>query len=203
MEIKQLDNEYQKYLFLREYNQRAKMNVPAEYIFDCQVYGAFIDGQMVGGFAFALGQDMAWPQVLPDSQNFFHAVPQKFCLEINLVWAKGKLHDSYQLMMKFWLTVTHYAGSISDIDYITFAVDARHEYLVRLYERLSLGRIYEGDVPKYPGRRAVVFYTSPFRCKYAKYFCIREFFIRYKRKQCKSRNREEALETSFLPTKAS
>ena len=203
MEIRKLNNEFEKVLFLREYNQKANMNVPIEYIFDCEVYAVFINSQMEGGFAFAQGSDMAWPQVLPDANEFFDSVPKSLCLEINLVWAKGNLHKSYSKMMKFWLTITRLASNKDGIEYITFAVDSRRSYLVSMYERLSSGRIFSGEVPKYPGRSAIVFYTSPFRCKYSKFICIEEFLIRYKRKLKGSTKPESDLGTAFLRTKAS
>ena len=181
LDIKLIDSIIEKKIFLDRYNRLAKMQVPECYLHDCDVYGAYLDGTLQGGFAFAIGSDMAWPGVLPDANAIFATVPRKFCLEINLVWAKGDLHESYGLMMKFWLAVVKQAASYQNIEFITYAVDLRREYLVNLYRRLSCGILYRGEVPKYPGREALVFYTTPLRCRIAKFLCAKEYLIRFKR----------------------
>ena len=181
MEIRKLETEFERQVFLSEYNTRANMNVPKNYILECKVYGAYLDGKLMGGFAFAIGNDMAWPQVLPKANEIFTNVPQKFCLEINLVWAKDELHTSYKDMIRFWIAVTKTATSIENIEYVTFAVDSSRKYLVSLYERIAVGKLYSGEVPKYPGRQASVYYTTPTRLRLVKLICFKEFFIRFRR----------------------
>ena len=203
MEIKRLENDFEKYLFLREYNQKAKMNVPSEYIFECEVYGAFIDGQMLGGFAFAEGEDMAWPQVLPAGEDFFDVVPLNFCLEINLVWAKGPLHASGINMIKLWMAITSYAARVPNIEYITYAVDGNRTSLIKMYQKLALGRIYSGSIPKYPGRSAIVFYTNSFRCKWANLLCIKDIFQKFKRKPLTLKTKINAPKPIQIGSKAS
>lgn len=201
MDVKLLNDEYQKCLFLRNYNQQANMNVPLNYILDCRVFGVFIDSQLMGGFAIAYGDDMAWPQVIPSGNSFLKAVPSCLCLEVNLVWAKDKLHQSYVHMLQFWLTIGKTVGKHPNHEYVTFAVDASYRYLVALYKRISIGTVYEGSIQKYPGRKAIVFYTSPFRCRYAKFFCIREFYIRYKRKYLSENLRWAGLNLALVRRK--
>ena len=179
--IKEISTTIERKLFLDRYNKLAKMSVPESYIHECKVYGAYIEGELQGVFAFALGNDMAWPSVLPEAGSIFQTVPQKYCLEINLVWASGKLHDSYVAMLRFWFAVVQRAANFSNIDYITYAVDIRRSYLVKLYRRLACGTLFRGEVPKYPGREAIVFYTTPMRCKLAKLLCFQEFLIRFNR----------------------
>ena len=202
MEIKQITSDFEKYLFLREYNQRANMNVPAEYLFECDVYGAFEGEQMLGGFAFAFGEDMAWPQVLPDSNDFFKSVPKGLCMEINLVWARDELHNSAKNMVKFWLSVTTIASKQKNIEYITYAVDTRLEKLVKMYKTLASNTLYEGAIPKYPGRNAAVFCTTPFRCKHARFLCIGEIVSRIKTSGASSIKLLGQIRPTLIHTKA-
>ena len=203
MDIRPLECDYQKYLFLKEYNNRANMNVPLEYIFECDVYGCFIDGQLEGGFALAYGDDMAWPKVIQQSPDIFNHIPQAFCVELNLVWAKGKLHSSYRNMVRFWTSVTYIAGNQKNYDIVTYAVDTRRKYLTSMYKRLSIGKLYQGPVPKYPDREAIVFYSSSFRCRISKLICWKEFFIRFFRSnRRKSSTQSQTTCRPFILTKA-
>lgn len=199
MDIFRLTSTQEKIDFLEEYNNRAQMNVPEAYIHECDVFGVYLKGQLLGGFAFAIGSDMAWPQVIPRANKIFDKVPMKFCLEINLVWAKGELHQSYKGMFKFWFSVCRYASSYKNIEYITYAVDNQRHYLVNLYERISCGKLYSGEVPKYPGRQASVYYSSPLRMRMVKVICFKEFFIRFRRSLKKSPRNEPNIETVFVP----
>ncbi len=199
MEIRKLDSLSARREFLREYNNRANMNVPELYIYECDVFGAFINDELLGGFAFAIGKDMAWPQVLPKANKIFEKVPMSFCLEVNLVWAKGELHQSYGEMIRFWCEVCRFACNYQSIEYVTFAVDNQRHYLVSLYERIACGKLFSGEVPKYPGRKASVYYTSPLRLRMVKILCYKEFFIRYYRFLKKSSRKNANIEAAFAP----
>ncbi|NRA66513.1 MAG: hypothetical protein HRU19_18640 [Pseudobacteriovorax sp.] len=194
LEIKKITSGIEKRLFLIAYNKLSKMSVPLAYVEECDVYGVYVKGEMQGGYAFALGSDMAWPQVLPDANKIFSTVPKRFCLEVNLVWATKDLHASYKNMINFWSSIVTEAANYKHIDYITYAVDVRREYLVKLYKRLSCGVLYRGEVPKYPGREAIVFYSTPFRCKIAKLLCWKEFFIRFHRHLKTKKNHVSSIE---------
>lgn len=198
MDIKLLESDFEKYLFLREYNQRAKMNVPSAYIFECTVYAVFIDGKMLGGFAFAEGEDMAWPAVIPEADQLFSVVPKAFCLEINLVWASGELHSSPSKMLKFWLSICKFASKLPEVEYISYAVDSSRTSLVAMYDALSLGQLYSGSIPKYPGRSAKVFYTTPIRCKLALFLCFKHLVKKIIKKTHQERFRANRIRTQIV-----
>ena len=77
-------------------------------------------------------------------------------------------------MIKFWRTLSQYVSRVPDVEYITYAVDSSRASLVNMYDNLAISRLFEGAVPKYPGRSAIVFYTSPIRCKLSLLLCFKD-----------------------------
>ena len=50
--------------FRLRFNHLARMQVPAEYMNKCKIFGWYNKkGQIQGGYAFALSEDMAWPKL--------------------------------------------------------------------------------------------------------------------------------------------
>ncbi|MFW7380880.1 MAG: hypothetical protein ACOH5I_18840 [Oligoflexus sp.] len=158
MGMRPINNILDQHIFRQEYNRLAKMSVPPSYVKQCRLFGWYDENnELQGGYAFAQGQDMAWPKLVQGNLNFFQNVKLETCLEFNMAWAKGSLHESCLQMIRFWLSSSQIIKSISEVEYVTFAVDASYTNLVKLYEKVATDVVFRGSVPKYPDREVMIF----------------------------------------------
>lgn len=179
MGIRPINNILDQHVFRQEYNRLARMSVPAEYVKRCEIYGWYdSQNELHGGYALARGEVMAWPSLLQQPVSFFQKHDIKRCLEFNMAWAKGPLHDQCIDMIRFWTSSSRIIKEMTDIDYVTFAVDASYVRLVKLYERIATEVIFKGCVGKYPDREVIVFAAPRQRFENLAWIYIPEFFRR-------------------------
>lgn len=158
MGMRPINNLLDQHIFRQEYNRLAKMTVPANYVKQCKLYGWYDEhNELQGGYAFAQGNQMAWPQMIDGSLTFFQHVKIEQCLEFNMAWARTPLHDNCLHMIRFWIGSSQIIKELSEVEYVTFAVDASYSNLVRLYEKIATDVIFRGSIPKYPDREVVIF----------------------------------------------
>ena len=172
MSIQKINNLLDQHLFLKQYNRLANMNVPSTYVQNCDLYGWYDEKHEVkGGYAFAIGQNMAWPKLIDNSLQFFDKYRLDECMEFNLAWADNDLRDSYFKMLSFWLHSAKIIRLYKHVKQVTFAVDAQHEKLVRYYATIAEQVVYRGPVPKYPDREIIIFAASRRRFNWMPLLC--------------------------------
>ncbi len=182
MAIQKINNLLDQHLFLKQYNRLAKMNVPSSYIESCDLYGWYDEACNVkGGYAFARGKHMAWPKLVSTKLQFFAQHELEECLEFNLAWADDDLRLSYFKMLSFWLTSGKIINLYKSIKQVTFAVDAKHEKLVKYYSTIAEQVIYRGPVAKYPDREVIIFSASKGRFKWMPILCAPCYLDRLKK----------------------
>lgn len=182
MGIRCIDNILDQNVFRKEYNRLSRMNVPADYVRQCLLLGWYNEhSELIGGYAFAKGENMAWPKLVDQDLPFFKKISPERCLEFNLAWARDPLHDRCFDMISFWLSSRKYIASFENIDYVTFAVDASYTNLVKMYERIATETIYRGAVAKYSDREVIIFAAPKHRFENIFWIYIPEFAKRISR----------------------
>ena len=116
---------------------------------------------MVGGFLIALGPSMRWPTLLPSACAFHQRVPLERVVELNGLWL-SPVERRGEEAAQLWACVgqTIYA---TGADYVTYATDVRKRGLMKLYGRISSGRIYNGPFLSEAVPVGAVFYLRPWK----------------------------------------
>src|SRR5262245_14012497 len=98
------------------------------------------EGALVGGYSTAPGKVGRWFSQIP-SKTKLHPVVDR-TLELNAVWLRAGMRGR-AASAELW-TCLGRDLAVRDVDYIVFAVNVKRVGLMRLYERIASGLLYEG-----------------------------------------------------------
>lgn len=148
--------------FRTRFLENSGVTLPDEYCAAGKVIGGYDStGTMVGGFVIAPGPLMRWPKQLPTVSPLLQRVPVDRMIELNGLWlARSERRGAEAAQLWACVGETIYATGAS---YVTYSTDTRKRGLMKLYNRISSGRIYEGPFKTAAFPVGAVFYLRPWR----------------------------------------
>lgn len=129
--------------FQEQFRAASGVNVPLDYFERAAVTGLFNDDKtLIGGYSTAPGAAGRWFSQIPTPTKLHSCV--QHTLELNAVWLRPDLRGRSP-SAELWTSLGRDLSN-RDVHYIVFAVNVRRLGLMRLYERVASGILYEGPI---------------------------------------------------------
>lgn len=146
--------------FARRFLAASGVAMPLDYLERAAVTGMFDDDdRLIGGYAVALGHAGRWIEQIPVPTPLHPHVHRT--LELNGIWlipqAQGRSASA-----TLWTRIGADLGA-RDVEHIVFGVNARRAGLIRLYDRIAAGVLYEGGIRNSSLATARFYYSFPHR----------------------------------------